>query len=195
MQLVGDLLVTGGGGEAPAVAQRAAERYQHSPLGVGQVRQRWALARYRGGVCRGSLAEVVGEHRPSDADQVAIVQALAAEDPLAVEEGSVGRESVVDDRPFAAQALQLGVQARHLSIPRNRDVRLRTPADRAVALLAPQLEQHELPILAPEGQKRLPAPARGQQLLELPRSQRMGRKGIVCLLMSSRGHPAVKASA
>ena len=157
MQLVGDLLVAGGGGEAAAVAQRAAQRDQHPLLGLGQARQRRSLAGDHGRVGRGRLTEVVGEHRAPDADQVPVLQALAPEHPLAVEEGAVGRQPVVDDRPFAAEALELGVQPRHLSVPGDRDARLGAPADRAVALLAPELEQHQPAVPAPQGQERLAA--------------------------------------
>ena len=77
---------------------------------LGQAWQRGSLAGDHGGVGRGRLAEVVGEHRAPDPDQVPVLQALAPEHPLAVEEGAVPRQAVVDDRPFAAEALELGVQ-------------------------------------------------------------------------------------
>ncbi len=111
------------------------------------------------------------------------LQALAPEHTLVVEEGAVPRQAVIDDRPFTAEALELGVQARHLSVPGDREARLRAAADRAAALLAPELEQHQPGILVTQGQERLLLAASRQQVLQLPRRQRMRGEGIVRLLM------------
>ena len=47
--------------------------------------------------------------------------ARLADQPLAVEEGAVGREPVVGQHPVPADALELGVQARDLRVVGERD--------------------------------------------------------------------------
>jgi len=45
----------------------------------------------------------------ADRDDVAGVQRAPAVKPLGVDEGAVARSSVVDDRPYAAHVLEVGM--------------------------------------------------------------------------------------
>ena len=70
------------------------------------------------------------EDRAADLDQVAVGQAAAPGEAQAVDPRAVLGPAVVDDRPLARAQRELGVQARRLRIPRQRDVGLVAPADR-----------------------------------------------------------------
>ena len=65
-----------------------------------------------------AVGALVGDRGLPDADDVAVAQAVAAADALAVDVGAVARQAVVGDRPLPADALELGVQARDLRVPR-----------------------------------------------------------------------------
>jgi hypothetical protein len=65
----------------------------------------------------------------ADAHHVAVVQAPAAHDALAVDERAVARQAVVDERPIPAHELELGVGPRDLRIPRQRESVVIGPAD------------------------------------------------------------------
>src|ERR1039458_9980886 len=91
---------------------------------------------------RGRTARAAEEHhRRADPDRVAVCQAAATRDPLAVDERAVTRKSVVLDDPLPRDALDLGMQARDLAVPGDRHVGpLATPERHAGPRVAVQLE-------------------------------------------------------
>ena len=111
------------GSREAAVAIGPAEGDQNPALGVGQLDGGQVAGRDRL-LHERRLRGVVGEHRAPDANAVPVAQALAAADALAVDVGPVRREPVVDDRPFSAEVVQLGVQAGDLAVPRDRQIHL-----------------------------------------------------------------------
>ena len=128
---LGDLLV-GRRVDALAVGeQRPAERPQDALLLLGEPRRGAQLAGHerRPEAARADrLAE--GEDRAAHPQQVAVGEPPPARQPHAVDPRAVLGEPVVGDGPLAGAQLELGVQARHLGVPRDRDVRLLAPAER-----------------------------------------------------------------
>jgi hypothetical protein len=57
------------------------------------------------------------------------------------------REAVVADDPIRAHLHELGMQARHLVVPGQRDIARRPPADRDARALGWQLEQLLAPLV------------------------------------------------
>src|SRR4051812_1711575 len=138
-QLLGDLSVRCRDGEL-TLAVRAAERNEHAPLCV---RDLWARPR-RGqrradrGI-RGRAAE--NDQRASDTDHGAVFQPRAAVDALAVDERAVGGTTVVDERPFRAEAFQRHVHARHLVVPFQHDAIAAAATDGQALRRAAEIEE------------------------------------------------------
>ena len=89
-----------------------------------------ALGRGDRGRARRRLRGAEDDDRRPEAKLVAVGEPPPAADALAVEEGAVAGEAVVGDRPLAADALDLGVQARDLLVDVEADVDLRPAPDR-----------------------------------------------------------------
>ena len=93
-------------------------------------------------------------------------------DPLAIQEGAVAREPVVGDRPFAADALDLGVQPGDLLVLVEADVDLGAAADGDP--LAALLERED-----PLAVRRPPEQERQAEALGLEPRGELGRRGRV----------------
>ena len=127
VELVGDLLVRGGGGECVAALERAAERHEHAPLRIGQGGRRDDVL---GHDRRERIAPVrSAEHDAglSEAERVAVSQPVPVGEAGSVHERAVLGEAVVAEGPIVAQALELGVEAGDLGVPLERDV-VRAPS-------------------------------------------------------------------
>src|SRR5262249_48082577 len=111
----------------------------------------------------------VHDQRLADAKAVTIAQPLATADTIAVDIGPVRGETVVDDRPFAAEGLELRVQARNLRVPADRDVHLAAASDRESLRIAPEADHLQLPIAGTQNQKWLVGTLRCQDGLQLAR--------------------------
>ena len=121
----------GGRVDPLAVAhQRAAQRLEDPLLLLGELGRDAELAgRERDAEAAGPrVAE--RDRGLADPHEVAVHEPATAVDAQAVHVGAVLREAVVAQRPLARLELELGVQPRHLRVPRERDVRLQPPADR-----------------------------------------------------------------
>ena len=66
----------------------------------------------------------------AEAEPVAVAKASPSRNPLAVDQGPVAGEALVDQAPVALDLLDLGVKPRHLPVPVERDVVVVAPADR-----------------------------------------------------------------
>ena len=108
-----------------------------------------------------------------DAQQVAVAQAPAPGDALAVDEGAVAREPVVDHEPLAAQRPQLRVELGDLGIPTDPHVGSLAAADRH-RVRARQRFEHELVLLIAVGEERMALALGGELALEL------ARRGVLC---------------
>lgn len=139
-QLGRDFSVAGGGGVAPAVVQRAAQRDEDSPLGLGEVE----LLSIRGGA--GRLAPrreriVKGDETRAAANDLTVSQASPGRDPQAVDERSVARQTVVEDKPVIAKALQFGMHPRDLGVELQLDIASLAATDGGAIVLVAQREQ------------------------------------------------------
>ena len=117
--------------EAVAVGeQRPAERAQDALLLLGEARRggQLGLDHRRPRAVDAGLVEA--HDRAADLHQVAVREPAPPGEPQAVDPRAVLRPAVVADRPLAGAVGQLGVQARRLRIPRQRDVGLEATADR-----------------------------------------------------------------
>src|ERR671915_25061 len=93
-ELLGDLFVRGRAGErAPLV--RTAERRQHAALRGRKVHRARGVARYRRPGLLVDRGGAEGHRGGAEAEGVAIVQATAAAQALAVDERPVAREAIV----------------------------------------------------------------------------------------------------
>src|SRR5215217_3542016 len=118
-EVVGDLAVRRRGDVRARLAVGPAQGDEHAALGLGQDRPRDAAPDYRGLDALAGRAE--GDLRPAEAHDVAVLQAVATDEPLAVDERPVARKAVVLDGPVAAEALELRVHAGDLRIPVHAD--------------------------------------------------------------------------
>ena len=128
-QPLGDLGVGGRGGERGAVLERPAELDQDPPLARGDPRRR---QRVRGDLGRVRASSPGARQRITvlpDADHVAVAQAPAPADPLAVHERAVLGEPVVDEGRVLADELDLGMERRDLAVALEPQVRRRAAAD------------------------------------------------------------------
>ena len=155
-ELVGDLLVRGRRRVRRAVLERATERDEHLALGLGQVGGDEHVVGDHRALRGGGLAGRAVQHDGApEAQHVAVAQAPAPVDALAVDERAVARQAVVDERPLAAARLELGVHAGHLAVPRQAQPDGVAPADpdrlvaeRDDALLAVAVAMHEKRVAA-----------------------------------------------
>ena len=163
-EVLGDLLVVGGRGEAAAALERAAEGPQHAPLGGGErdARDRRCLRGRRGRGLRGrrGCARAEGGPGSAEAQRVAVVQAPPAAHPLAVDEGAVTREAVVHHDPRVVDALEARVNAGDLIVPVEQQVSARLAADRRARPLGQ--EELLLPVVPVRELKEGPAFRHGQ---------------------------------
>ena len=125
-QRLGDLAV-GGGPRERVLEQRAAEREQHAPLGLRELRPLVLLRALRRRQHR--LRRPEQQPRAPDGELVAVDEPHAPAHAMSVHERSVAREPVVDERPVAAGALEDRVHAGDLGVPRQRDLARRAAAD------------------------------------------------------------------
>src|SRR5215208_2448397 len=124
-----------------------------------------------GGPIRGSLKGLGGPGRlgglewrvesqigPATPQDIAVEQAAPTLDALAVDEGPVSREPVVDDRPVIREPRELGMNSRDVRIPGEGDIGAHAAADRDSvprvgqredALAIPRVRVDEVGIAAP----------------------------------------------
>jgi hypothetical protein len=128
--LVGDRLVRRGHRIRIVASVRAAQRNEHPPLSVREVSATRRRARPRGclAAVEAGLAERDGSR--ADHDHVAVLQAVTAAQPVAVDVRPVARQPIVVDRPCPTHALQHRVDTRNLLVPIEGDVVLRPAPDR-----------------------------------------------------------------
>ena len=105
----------------------------------------------------------------ADAHGVAVAQAAAPGQALPVDVGAVPRQPVVHDRPVAAHPLELGVQARDLPVPDERDVAVLAASDRQAGGAVGQLHDVLAAVGVAEEDERRPPALGVQALLELDR--------------------------
>ena len=118
------------------------------------------------------------DRRLPAADEVAVLEpALAVEADL-VDEGAVLRPAVVVDGPLARAELELRVQARDLTVPRQRNVGLEAAADGQRARGLDELDEVLLALVVAVGEERRAPPLGGLARLELRRGGGGGRRGL-----------------
>jgi hypothetical protein len=102
-----------------------------------------------------------------DAHDVAVAQAPACLDPLAVDERAVPRQPLVGEDPLVAEAFELGVQPRDLRVPRQRDVVAGRAADRHAPRGAVEHLDALVALAVAEHEERVAVPLHAHPLLQL----------------------------
>src|SRR6185295_5415160 len=113
-----------------------------------------------------------------EAHPVAVVQPVSLGDAAAVDERPVEAVEVLDDPP-ARGALEPGVGARDLDVPRERDVRPLRAADLVPALLQ-EVEDALLPGLVPPDQERLATALGGDDRRQVTRPLSRDARSLLC---------------
>lgn len=168
-ELVGDALIARGHRVA-RVLQRTAESEEHASLSgrhVGAGHRTAAAHRGRGHRAVGWGPE--HEHSRSDEDGVSVAQTATSAHSGSIDVGAVVRQPVVDEHPVGAHALELGVNARDLLVPRKRDVVVVAPADGETRPGFAEVEYRLVIGRVPVDEKRRTAPFGGDSVGYLAR--------------------------
>ena len=168
--LLGDLPVARRGRNSRGPQQRSAERHEHPALGLGQPRQRSSVAG------RGALAELDrGAKRQqciATPNRVSVAEVPSPQQSLAIHEGAVPRQPVVDHGPAARHTLQHRMRPGDLGIPPHRDVVLIDPPEPDSLLIA-QAGQTQAALAVAVHEKRRCFTLHREHRGELGRSERV----------------------
>ncbi len=167
-ELVGDRAVGGRHARLRALRQRATQGDQHAALHRRQVGCRDRVDGEPGtGARAGRRSE--GQRRRADPHDVAVVQAPAPADALTADVRAVARQAVVDHRPATRNANQLGVPARGLLVPVQRDVARVAAADPQPLVGRLEYPDALVVVAVAADEERLAGALERDQLLELDR--------------------------
>ena len=154
--------------------ERATEREQDAPLRLGEAGRDQHVVRDDRGIPSAARRRPVQDEGATEAQHVAVTQPAPSLHALAVHVRAVSRQPVVDEHAIRSDPLHLGMQARHLRVPAQRDVCRSVAADPDRFAVAGEGEQPVIAGAVAVHQEGSPFPLGIQLDLQLGGRRRLG---------------------